>query len=73
VLFALALPGVVAGSVFVESVFAWPGMGRAMVTAIQARDYPMVMGVTVIYAALVIAANLAAELVLPVLDPRRRT
>jgi peptide/nickel transport system permease protein len=73
VLFALALPGVVAGSVFVESVFAWPGMGRAMVTAIQARDYPMVMGATVIYAALVIAANLAAEIALPALDPRRRT
>jgi peptide/nickel transport system permease protein len=72
VLFALALPGVVAGSVFVESVFAWPGMGRAMVTAIQARDYPMVMGATVIYAALVILANLAAELALPALDPRRR-
>ena len=73
VLFALALPGVVAGSVFVESVFAWPGMGRAMVTAIQARDYPMVMGATVIYAGLVIAANLGAELALPALDPRRRT
>ena len=73
VLFALALPGVVAGSVFVESVFAWPGMGRTMVTAIQARDYPMVMGVTVIYAGLVIAANLGAELALPVLDPRRRS
>jgi len=72
VLFALALPGVVAGSVFVESVFAWPGMGRAMVTAIQARDYPLVMGATVVYAALVIAANLGAELALPVLDPRRR-
>jgi peptide/nickel transport system permease protein len=72
VLFALALPGVVAGSVFVESVFAWPGMGRAMVIAIQARDYPMVMGATVIYAALVILANLAAELALPALDPRRR-
>jgi peptide/nickel transport system permease protein len=72
VLFALALPGVVAGSVFVESVFAWPGMGRAMVTAIQARDYPMVMGATVVYAALVILANLSAELALPVLDPRRR-
>jgi peptide/nickel transport system permease protein len=72
VLFALALPGVVAGSVFVESVFAWPGMGRAMVIAIQARDYPMVMGATVVYAALVIVANLSAELALPVLDPRRR-
>jgi peptide/nickel transport system permease protein len=53
-------------------VFAWPGMGRAMVTAIQARDYPMVMGATVIYAGLVIAANLGAELALPALDPRRR-
>jgi peptide/nickel transport system permease protein len=72
VLFALALPGVVAGSVFVEFVFAWPGMGRVMVTAIQARDYPVVMGATVIYAALVIVANLGAELALPALDPRRR-
>src|SRR5919199_4837661 len=72
VLFALALPGVVAGSVFVESVFAWPGMGRAMVSAILARDYPVVMGATVVYAALVIGANLAAELVLPMLNPRRR-
>jgi len=71
VLFALTLPGVVAGSVFVESVFAWPGMGRAMVQAIAARDYPVVLGATLLYAALVIAANLAADLVLPLLDPRR--
>jgi len=72
VLLALALPGVVAGSVFVESVFAWPGMGRALLAAIAARDFPVVMGATVVYAALVIAANLAADLALPLLDPRRR-
>lgn len=71
VLFALSLPGVVAGSIFVESVFAWPGMGRLMVTAIAARDYPVVLGATVWYAALVIFANLAADLALPLLDPRR--
>jgi len=71
VLLALSLPGVVAGSVFVESVFAWPGMGRVMVMAISARDYPVVMGATVLYAALVILANLAADLVLPLIDPRR--
>jgi peptide/nickel transport system permease protein len=71
VLLALALPGVVAGSVFVESVFAWPGMGRATLGAIAARDYPVVMGATVVYAALVIFANLAADLALPLLDPRR--
>lgn len=72
VLLALALPGVVAGSVFVESVFAWPGMGRALLAAIAARDYPVVMGATALYATLVIAANLAADLALPLLDPRRR-
>lgn len=72
VLFALALPGVVAGSVFVESVFAWPGMGRALVQAIAARDLPVVLAATTLYAVLVIGANLAADLLLPVIDPRRR-
>ena len=72
VLLALSFPGIVAGSVFVESVFAWPGMGRAMVQAISARDYPVVLGATMLYAVLVIGANLAADLVLPALDPRRR-
>lgn len=72
VLFALSLPGLVAGSIFVESVFAWPGMGQLMVNAIIARDYPLVMGATAVYSALVIAANLAGDLMLPVLDPRRR-
>jgi peptide/nickel transport system permease protein len=72
VLLALALPGLVAGSVFVESVFAIPGMGRAMLSAILARDYPVMMGATIVYAALVIGANLAADLALPALDPRRR-
>ena len=73
VLLALSLPGVIAGSVFVESVFALPGMGRVMLGAIAARDYPVVLGATILYAALVIGANLAADLVMPVLDPRRRS
>jgi len=72
VLLALALPGVVAGSVFVESVFSWPGMGKTMLTAINARDYPLVMGATVVYAAVVVLANLAADVALPFVDPRRR-
>jgi len=72
VLFALSLPGLVAGSIFVESVFAWPGMGRLMVNAIVARDYPLVMGAAAIYAVLVLAANLAGDLALPLVDPRRR-
>jgi peptide/nickel transport system permease protein len=71
VLFALALPGVVAGSIFVESVFAWPGMGRVTLNAIAARDYPVVMGAAALYAAIVLLANLAADVALPLLDPRR--
>jgi peptide/nickel transport system permease protein len=72
VLFALALPGVVAGSVFVESVFSWPGMGKAMLSAINARDYPVIMGTTAVYASIVVLANFAADVALPLVDPRRR-
>lgn len=72
VLLMLALPGVVAGSVFVESIFAWPGMGRVMLEAINARDYPVVMGATVVYAAIVVLANAASDVILHVVDPRRR-
>lgn len=72
VLLALSLPGIVAGSVFVETVFSWPGMGRTMLLGIVGRDYPVVMGATVLYAGLVIAANLAADLAVPLVDPRRR-
>jgi peptide/nickel transport system permease protein len=71
VLFALALPGLLAGSVFVEGVFAWPGMGRLTLAAVAARDYPVILGATAVYAAAVILANLAADLALPILDPRR--
>jgi peptide/nickel transport system permease protein len=72
VLFGLMLPGVVAGSVFVEQVFAWPGLGRTMIGAIASRDYPVVLGLTVIYAATVISANLIADLVVLRIDPRRQ-
>jgi peptide/nickel transport system permease protein len=71
-LFALALPGTVAGSVFVETIFGWPGMGRLMVTSIVARDYPVALGCAAAYGALVLLANLTAELLLPWADPRVR-
>jgi peptide/nickel transport system permease protein len=71
-LFALALPGTVAGSVFIETIFGWSGMGRLMVTSIVARDYPVVLGCAATYGALVLLANLGAEVLLPWADPRVR-
>ncbi len=71
VLVGLSLPGVVAGSVFVEQVFAWPGLGRTMLGGIASRDYPLVLGVTLLYATVVIVSNLVADLIVQRLDPRR--
>ena len=71
-LFALMLPGIVAGSVFVETIFGWPGMGRLMVTSITTRDYPVVLGCAAAFGLLVIVANLVAEQLLPWADPRLR-
>jgi peptide/nickel transport system permease protein len=71
-LVALSVPGIVAGSVFVEGVFAWPGMGKLLLTAVAQRDHPVILAVTVLYASAVIGTNLLTDLVLPRLDPRRR-
>ncbi|MCU0636535.1 MAG: ABC transporter permease [Gemmatimonadaceae bacterium] len=72
VLLALALPGVVSGSVFVEQVFAYPGMGRTMLQAIASRDVPLLLGCTVVIALVVGLSTLGADLALAALDPRQR-
>ncbi|MDX1576876.1 MAG: ABC transporter permease [Gemmatimonadota bacterium] len=71
-LFGLFLPILFGGAVVVEVIFAWPGMGRLMYDAIGARDYPLVMAGSFLFAALVIAANLVADLLYAVIDPRVR-
>lgn len=58
--------------VVVEQVFAFPGMGSLLVSSVLARDYPTVQGVTLIFAVMVIIANLVADLMYVVLDPRVR-
>lgn len=70
-LVALSVPGIVAGSVFVEGVFAWPGMGKLLLTAVAQRDHPVILAVTLLYAAVVIMTNLLTDSLLPLLDPRR--
>ncbi len=60
------------GSFVVEKIYAIPGMGRFFVTAVTNRDYPLVLGVTLVYAALVLASNLLVDLLYAWLDPRIR-
>jgi peptide/nickel transport system permease protein len=68
----LSLPGLIGGSVIIESVFAIPGMGQLMVQSIYARDYPVVMGNLVIVSVLTLVANLFADLAYGLVDPRIR-
>ena len=68
----LSLPGLIGGSVIVESIFAIPGMGQLMVQAVFERDYPVIMGNLVIVAVLTLVANLIADLTYSLVDPRIR-
>lgn len=70
--FGPLLATLLTGSFVVERIFAVPGMGRYFVTAVTNRDYPLVLGVTLVYAALVVLANLAVDLLYAWLDPRIR-
>ena len=67
-----ALAGLVTGSFIIETMFSFPGMGRAYVQAIGQRDYSMIMGTTVVYALLVAFANLSVDVVYVLIDPRIR-
>ena len=67
-----ALAALVTGSFIIETMFGFPGMGRAYVTAIGQRDYSMIMGTTLIYAVLVALANVSVDIVYVFLDPRIR-
>ncbi|MCZ6546583.1 MAG: ABC transporter permease [Deltaproteobacteria bacterium] len=64
------LAALVTGSFVVEYVFAIPGMGRFFITAVTDRDYPMIMGVTLVYSTLLVSANLIVDLLYSVIDPR---
>jgi peptide/nickel transport system permease protein len=68
----LSLPGLIGGSVIVESVFAIPGMGQLMVQAAFERDYPVLMGNLVVVSSLTLLANLVADLAYGLVDPRIR-
>jgi len=67
---ALDLPTMFAGALFVETIFSWPGMGRLFWDAARGRDYPVLLGVILINAGLIVVANLIADLLYATIDPR---
>jgi peptide/nickel transport system permease protein len=69
-MFGLVLPGLIGGSVIIESIFAWPGIGRMAYEAILARDYPVIITVNFVSAILVLAGTFLSDLLYMVVDPR---
>lgn len=66
----LSLSFIVGGAVLIETVFAWPGVGQLAVQSVFSRDYPVIMGVNVMIAAVVIVGNLVTDLTYALIDPR---
>lgn len=71
-LFGLSLPFLFSGAVLVETIFAWPGMGRLIVAAVFQRDFPLVLGTTFFITLFVISGNLLADILYAFADPRIR-
>ena len=71
-LIGMQLPIMIGGSVIMENIFNLPGLGQLMWLALQDRDYPVVSGVNLIFATMVVLANLLIDLIYPYLDPRVR-
>ncbi len=67
---ALNVPSLLGGTVIIEQVFAWPGMGSLAIGAVQARDYNLLMGINLIAATMILASNLLADVVYAFVDPR---
>jgi peptide/nickel transport system permease protein len=71
-MFGLILPGLIGGSVIIESIFSWPGIGRMAYEAILARDYPVILTVNFVSAVLVLVGTFISDVLYMVVDPRIR-
>lgn len=71
-LFGLYVPRLMGGAVVLEVIFSWAGMGRLLYRGVLARDYPLVLAATLLFAALVVVGNLVADLLYAAVDPRVR-
>jgi peptide/nickel transport system permease protein len=66
----LSLPALLSGAVIIEQVFSWPGIGRLFFESILRRDYPMIMGLTLMFSVLTLTGQLLADLLYALVDPR---
>lgn len=66
------LPNLLGGAVFIESIFSWPGMGRLYLDGVESRDYPLIMGMTLVLAVAILIANLVTDVAYAIADPRIR-
>ncbi len=71
-LMGLQFAALLAGAAIIETIFAWPGMGRLAINAIGRRDYPLILGTTLIFSVVYIVTNLVVDLLYMVIDPRIR-
>ena len=69
-LLGLSLPALLGGSVIVEQIFTWPGMGRLFFESLRERDYPTIMGLTLLFSLLTLAGQLVADILYAWVDPR---
>jgi len=68
----MRIPGLLAGALFLESIFSWPGMGLLFIDGVNSRDYPLIMAQTLIIAVAVLFANLLTDMAYAMIDPRIR-
>ncbi len=71
-LIGASVPALIGGAVFIESIFGWPGIGRLLLTGVESRDYPIIVGITFMLAIVTLLANLVTDVVYAVIDPRIR-
>ncbi len=69
-IFGMSLPFLLGGAVVIETIFAWPGMGRLALSAVNARDYPVILATMMIAAVLTVLGNLLADVTYTLVDPR---
>lgn len=71
-LIGASVPALIGGAIFIESIFGWPGVGRLLLSGVEARDYPIIIGITFLLAIVTLVANLATDVVYALVDPRIR-